>query len=175
MAVALLSPGQRNYALVAFALVPAAANSVINGLIGWAMFRNSDFVPVWGLGPSVGPDTLGTCFFLPLFTCLVVTPLTWRHVRRGAVEPLSEFKAVPTWARDALRPVVKRAALLGCASFLVVGPVVLVSLSVLGVGQVALVSFLVFKVAFSVMLGLVVTPLIGLLALADPVPNLQVS
>ena len=170
-----LSPSQRNYVLVAFALVPAAVNSVINGLLGWAMFRDADFVPLWGFGPSVGPDTLGTCFFLPLITCFVVTPLTWRHIRRGAVEPLREFRAVPTWARSALRPVAWRAALLGFASFLVVGTVVVGGLSVLGVSQVALVPFLVFKVAFSVLLGLVVTPLIGLLALADPVPNVQAA
>ncbi len=175
MAKVLLSRSQLSYALVGFVLVPAMANFVINGLIGWAIFRNADVVPLWGLGPSVGPDLLGTCFFLPFITCFVVTPLTWRHIRRGTVEPLRELSAVPTWARGALRPVLRRAALLGLASLLVVGGVALASLSALGVSQVGLVPFLVFKVAFSVLLGLVVTPLIGLLALADPVPNVQAA
>lgn len=175
MAEAFLSPAQLRYALVSFALIPAVANTAINGLIGWVMFRGVALVPVWGLGPSVGPDTLGTCFFLPMFTCLIVTPLTWRHMRRGVVEPLGELAAVPTWARRTLRPLLRRAALLGLACFLVVGPVVWASLSLVGAGEIALAPFLAFKVAFSVLLGLGVTPIIGFFALSDPVPEPRAS
>ena len=170
-----LSRSQLNYALVGFVLVPAIANFVINGLIGWAMFRNANIVPLWGLGPSVGPDLLGTCFLLPLITCLIVTPMTRRHVQQGTVESLPELEVVLHWARGAFRPVLQRGALVGLASVVVVGSVVVAALSTLSVSELALQPFLILKTTFSVLLGLVVTPLIGFLALADPVPNVQAA
>ena len=40
----------------------------------------------WLGSQSVVGDTLGTGFFLPAMTCLIVTPLVRGHVRKGAAE-----------------------------------------------------------------------------------------
>ena len=66
---------------------------VINGAIGWAMFRGVATIPLWGAS-SIGGDTLGTSFFLPAITCLIVTPLVRGQVRKGAA---------PAFARRARR------------------------------------------------------------------------
>jgi hypothetical protein len=64
-----LSPGQRQYLLVAQGIVPFAISFLLNGAIGYAMFRGVDPVPTWGIETGAGPDLIGTCFFLPAITC----------------------------------------------------------------------------------------------------------
>ena len=78
-----LSTAQRQYLLVAQGLIPFAINFVLNGLLGLALFRGIDPVAVWGRQSSAGPDLIGTCFFLPAITCLIVTPLAHRQIRGG--------------------------------------------------------------------------------------------
>jgi hypothetical protein len=162
-----LSPEHRRYLIVGFCLIPTIINPLINGLIGWITFRGQTTVPLWALQPSIGADTLGTCFFLPAITCLIVTPIVRRHLRRGTIEPVDPSSAIPTWLRFARRPLVPRAAVLGAVSLASVGPASAVLLSVAGIHELALAPFLGFKAAFSALLGAFVTPLIALLALGE--------
>jgi hypothetical protein len=162
-----MTSAQRRYAIVSFVIGPAVANALINGLLGWATFRGVRHVPIWGLGPSVGPDTLGTCFFLPFFTCLIVTAVTRRHVRRGQVPPLVEVPVVLRTLQGALGRLVGRALAVGLTTFVVVGGFVSAVSMSLDTETMTYGSFLTFKIGFSVALGLVVTPPLGLLALAD--------
>ena len=164
-----LTSEQRTYALASFVVIPAVANTVINGVIGWATFRGVDAIPLWSTGPAVGSDLVGTCLFLPLFTCLIVTPLTRRHVRNGMVAPLLGLD-LPSWLRWGPRGAFARGVLLGVACLAIVGGATAVALSALGVGPLTLTPLLLLKVVFSVLLGLLVTPVIGLRALADPAP-----
>ncbi len=92
-----LSRSQQQYLLIGHCVVPFVINFILNGLIGLAMFRGVSRVPVWGLQTSAGPDLLGTCFFLPAITCLIVTPIVHRHVRRAVVEPLPLSPGLLTW------------------------------------------------------------------------------
>jgi hypothetical protein len=165
-----LTPEQRSYAIVAFGIGPAVANALINGLLGWATFRGVEHVPIWSTGPSVGPDTLGTCFFLPFLTCLIATALTRRDRRQGKVAPLAAFPPSLQVLRRTLGPLFRRALAIGLAMFVVVGGLVLAGLSSLDTATMPHGRFLAFKIGFAVALGLVVTPPIGLLALADPLP-----
>jgi hypothetical protein len=164
-----LTPEQRTYALASFVVIPAVANTVINGVLGWATFRGVGAVPLWSMGPAVGSDLVGTCLFLPFITCLIVTPLTRRHVRNGMVAPFVGLD-LPSWLRLGPPRALARGALLGAACLAIVGGATAVALSALGVGPLTLTPLLFLKVAFSVLLGLLVTPVIGLRALADPAP-----
>ncbi|MFQ5665812.1 MAG: hypothetical protein ACE5I7_05200 [Candidatus Binatia bacterium] len=164
-----LSPDQRRYLLLGQCAVPFALNFVINGLIGWGMFRGVAPVPVWGMNSSAGPDTLGTCFFLPAITCLIVTGIVRRHTRRGTVAPLVAPASLPRWLRTFHRPLARRAFVLGATCLAVVGGAVAAVLLASGVSEVPHTPFLWFKAAFSAVLGGAVTPAIGLLALADPI------
>ena len=165
-----LTPEQRTYAIVSFVAVPAIANAVINGALGWATFRSLGAVPLWSIGPAIGPDLVGTTLLLPLITCLIVTPLTRRHVRNGMVTPLPAPK-LQGWLGWGPHGALARGALLGGACLAILGGATAVVLSALGVGPLTLTPLLALKVVFSVLLGLLVTPLIGLRALADPVPT----
>ena len=162
-----LSTTQRRYLLLGLGVVPGILNFIINSIIGWLMFHRMVAVPVWNMTSSAGPDTLGTCFFLPAVTCLIVTPIVRRHVRRATIEPVSAARALPGWLRHFHRPLAVRAVLLGLSCLVIVGGPVTAILLVGGLTEIAFAPFLWFKSAFAAVLGMVVTPLIGLLALAD--------
>ncbi len=162
-----LSRSQQQYLLVGHCVVPFVINFILNALLGLAMFWGLSRVPLWGLQTSAGPDLLGTCFFLPAISCLIVTPLVHHHVRRAVVEPLPLSPGLPTWLARFQRPLRTRAALFGLTGLALVGALVLVALGSVGLTELELTRFLWLKATFSAVLGAAITPFIGIVALAD--------
>lgn len=167
-----LSTPQRQYLLVGQCAVPIVINFVLNGVIGLLMFRGVNPVPTWGISSSAGPDLIGTCFFLPAITCLIVTPLVGRHLRSGMVEGVKPG-SLPAWLRPLRRPLAARAALFGLAGLVVFGGMVAACLLSIGPEQFGLAPFLWFKASFSAVLGGLVTPAIGIVALVEAEPRVQ--
>jgi len=159
-----LTAEQRRFLWLHEALVPFAINVVLNGAIGWAMFRGASEVPLWGAS-SVGGDTLGTSFFLPLITCLIVTPLVRAQVKQGHTPPFEGVLA--GWLRPLQRPLATRAIALGLACIPLAGGAAIALLTALDVETLTFGSFLAWKSLYSGVLAIFVTPVIALLALAD--------
>ena len=170
-----LSSAQRRYLLVAHCIVPFAINFVLNGAIGLLMCQGVDPVPIWGVQSSAGPDLVGTCFFLPAITCLIVTPLIRRHLRSGVVERATQPEGLPSILRPFRRSLPTRALLFGIAGISLVGSLVAASLLSLGPAELGLASFLWLKASFSAVLGGAVTPIIGLVALAEAEDRAQAA
>jgi hypothetical protein len=158
-----LSPEQRRFLLIGHSLVGFVINVVINGAIGWAMFRSLATVPLWG-ETSIGGDVLGTSFFLPAITCLIVTPLVRREVRKGAVQG---FDGALGWLRPFQRRLPLRAALLGAVCVPLAGGLSLALLLAFGVQALDFAPFLGWKALQAGVLAACVQPAIALLALAD--------
>ena len=72
----------RAWLWLGFCVVPAAMNGVINPAVAALQTRGQEVMAIWSTQGGFGADTLGTAFFLPFFTCLIVTPLVRRSVRR---------------------------------------------------------------------------------------------
>jgi hypothetical protein len=145
----------------------AIFNILLNGAIAWAMFRHLDVIPLWGQESIVG-DTLGTTFFLPFFTALIVTPLVRRRVRSGGLDGLGwtrESHSVLGWLPPGT---VRRALTLGFVTLIAVGPLAVLALHAFSVDELAFGPFIVFKALFAGLLALVVTPVISIWALAEP-------
>ena len=167
-----LSPDQRKYLLLAQGFIPFVFNFVLNGLIGLAVFRGVNPVPTWGVESSAGPDLIGTCFFLPAITCLIVTPIVRRHIRAGVVERASGSLGLPSWLRPFQRSLAARAILFGLVGVALIGSLVAATLVAAAPAQLALTPFLWLKASFAGVLGGAVTPIIGLVALAEAEPQL---
>jgi hypothetical protein len=161
-----MSRGHLRFLLLEQGVGAAAFNFLVNGVIAFLLFRSLERVPLWGQKSIVG-DTIGTCFFLPFFTALIVTPLVRKRVRAGSLGPLA-------WTRETHPPLGwlpsttgKRGLVLGAACALLVGPASIWLLSRLGVAELAFWPFVGFKALFAAALALVVTPIIALWAMAS--------
>jgi len=143
----------------------AVFNFFLNGAIAWLLFRQLTHVPLWGQ-QSIAGDTLGTCFFLPFFTTLIVTPLVRRRMRGDELATLG-------WTRETHPPLgwlprgtARRGIVLGLLCVLVVGTVSVWALS-RHVVELAFWPFIGFKATFAAGLALLVTPVISLWAMAE--------
>ena len=166
-----MSPAVRRYLLVEQGVGAAVFNFVLNAAIAWAMFRSVAVVPLWGQQSIMG-DTIGTCFLLPLITCLIATRLARGHVRAGKVAPLG-------WTRGS-HPVLgwlpqstaRRGVALGLACIVLLAPLAFIALGLLGVTSLPFWRFVAFKGAFAALAAALVTPLVALWAIAEaPVPG----
>lgn len=162
-----MSPAHLRFLLLEQGVGSALFNFLLNGAIAWVLFRGWERVPLWGQ-QSIAGDTIGTCFFLPFFTALIVTPLVRRRVTAGSVGGLD-------WTRESHPPLgwlpsgtTKRALVLGVACALLVGPLSVWLLGRLGVDELAFWPFVGFKAAFAGALALVVTPVISIWAMTAP-------
>ncbi|HVR01430.1 MAG TPA: hypothetical protein VMT47_04815 [Polyangia bacterium] len=159
------------YLLLDNGLGAALLNAGINGAIAWAVFHRMAVVPLWG-AVGIATDTVATSVILPVLTCVIVTFLTNWHVRAGRLTPLPSAATVVgsfagsfaglrlpegTWAR---------AGSLALASLVVLVPAMLMTFVGLGVDRLPFDRFLVFKVGFAVVDGILVTPLCARAALS---------
>jgi hypothetical protein len=162
---------QRSWMLTNAIAVTAAVNVVLNAMPAWAAVQGLDRVPLWSVplagGTGVYTDTLGTLLILPFVTTLLVTTAVWRARGRGVLPPLQRLPyrlralTLLPRARPA-RAAVLSGATVGCLA----GPAA-VALAALAPDGLASDAFVGYKTALGVVLGLIVTPLIALLAMAD--------
>jgi hypothetical protein len=138
---------------------PFIVNAVINALAGWLTFRDKPYVSVWGSQETVFADLLGTSFFLPLITSLVASAIVSRAVAGQTIQPLSESE-LPLCLRWFRKSVAIRSVLFGAAGLLLaVLPVGLLCLA-FGQDHLSVAVYVVVKVTYAVILGMIVTPLI---------------
>lgn len=154
--------------------VTAVINIVVNLAIAWLGTRGVDAVPLWAtplLRPSTIADTVGTTFMLPLITSITCGAAVDREIRRGRLVPLPLDGEAGDLLRRLPRGVARRALRIASLTLAAVGPVAVLGLVATRFDEVGVPSFLVFKVAYAVALGLVVTPIIALAAMVHTEPG----
>ena len=159
-----MTPHHTRFLVLEQGIGSALFNLLLNAGIAWLLFRHLDVVPLWGQ-QSISGDTLGTCFFLPFFTGLIVTALVRRRIRAGKLQRLEWTRASHPWLGWLPPGSTKRAAVLGLACVLVVGPLTLLGLEFASISELSLRGFVIFKALFAAVLALLVTPVISLWAL----------
>jgi hypothetical protein len=164
--MARVTSAQRRFLLVEQPIAGVVLNLAINAAIAWLLFRHRDRVPLWG-PESIAGDTIGTTFLLPLITCLVLTPIVRRQVRRGAVAPLAWTRETHPWLRWLPRNTLGRGAALGAVSLVAVAPATLLVLAGLGVTDWSVPRVVAFKAGFAALEGAFVNPVLALWAIAE--------
>ena len=158
----------RRWLVINALAVSAVINVAINLTIAWTGTRTVHVVALWAAPParpSVIFDTLCTTFMLPFFTALTCSLGVFRDLRARRIETLPLDSDVGRLLGGLQRPLLPRALWLGSVTTAVVAPVALVGLVVSGVGDLSVPSFLVFKVAYAVALGAIVTPVVAAAAM----------
>ncbi|MEN8160553.1 MAG: hypothetical protein ABFS41_10830 [Myxococcota bacterium] len=161
MNVLAVPESHRGWLWVGFCAVPAVMNGAINPAVAALQTRGQEVLSLWSTSGGLGPDTLGTSFFLPLITCLIVTPLVRRSVRRGAIG------ALPPVGGNTPRGLLRRGLRLGLLGVVGFGVPVVALLALLGVNEMERAPFLWWKAASTAFLGALVTPWIARLAVGD--------
>ena len=164
-----LTPDHRRLVL-GQALGGAVVNFFLNGGVAWLTFPPIDTMPMWARGNCVAGDTLGTSFFLPLITCIILTLVT-RKVLRGGSMPWLPLSELPTVSRILPGNFVGRGALVGLICALTIGLGTLGLLTLLGVDGMNRSQVAMYKAVYTVLLGLIVTPVFVWRAFADGAPG----
>ena len=161
-----MSPEHKRFLLLEQGIGAAVFNLALNAAIAWLLFRQFSEVPLWGQ-LSIAGDTFGTCFFLPFFTALIVTPLVRRRMRRGGLAAVELDGPLGALTRSLPRRTLSCALALGVACALVIGPVAVWTCDRLSIAPLQLWPFVTLKAVFAATLAAVMTPLISLRALAS--------
>jgi hypothetical protein len=154
------------------AIVGAAiVNLVLNTAIAWLSVRGEDEVPRWAVPfvdrPSTITDTVGTFFILPLVTCLIFTTLAHREIRAGKLEPLRWTRESHPFLRRLPSGMLRRGLTAGAITTAILGPPAVLAIIALDVGDLTIGEFVAYKAVLGVALGLVVTPILALWAIAE--------
>jgi hypothetical protein len=156
-----MSPALRHYLLVEHGVGSAIFNFVLNGTLAWLLFRGVTEVPLWGQ-QSIAGDTIGTTLFLPLLTCLIVTPMVRRHIRARDLGQLGWSPIAEALHRWLPVSSLRRGLCLGATCIVAVAPLTIGALGAFGISGMPLWRFVAFKAAFAAALALAVQPLIAL-------------
>ncbi len=163
---ALLTGAHYRYLLLEQGAGGTLVNIAINAAIAWPLFHTLEQVPLWGT-MSIAGDTISTCFLLPFATCVIVTRLAAREVRRGRFPAPRFRRARSPWLKRLPASTEVRGILLGIVCTATLAPLTILVLALLGIDQLGFHGFLALKSLFAGALGGLLTPVIALAALGD--------
>ncbi len=165
-----MPPRHWRYLLWNAVIIAAIINFVLNGAITWLSVRNLDVVPRWAVPladrPSTIIDTVTIIFLLPLFTCLGLTTLARRDVRKGRLPALGWTHRSHPFLKRLPSATLRRGLLLGALSVVILAPLMVLAIFALEVEELTVRQFVLYKAVFAVALGAIVTPVIALWAIA---------
>ena len=164
-----MEPRNRRWLILNAVVGTAVVNFVVNGALGWLNVLGVRHVAVWSIPlaqrGSIFTDAIGTFFFLPLTTCILCTlAVRSEQRRRGLPSVAIPFGSLVT--RVPSHPL-RRGLVLGALSLLVLTPANALVLAVSGIQGMNPSAFVLYAALLGVGLGLVVTPVVALLAMAE--------
>ncbi|MBA3895576.1 MAG: hypothetical protein H0X36_00230 [Sphingomonadaceae bacterium] len=141
--------------------VSAVLNALVSALFVWVMFGGLTAVELWGK-TGLAFDLVPTTFMITLMTAVALTLVTRAAVRNGQVPPLA------TSGLPLPRHLLLRAPLLALAATMTLVPLSVGVLRSTWHGDWSYGAVMIFKIAYGVMLGAIITPIVIKAALADP-------
>lgn len=171
----MLTHAQTRFLALDQGVAPAVFNFALNAAVGFLVFGPLQSVPTWpelslaGLtAPNLAGDFFGMFFFLPLFTCLVVTPLVRRAAKSGKIAQLSLPADEHRLLRHLPSSSFRRGALVGLLATLGLAPCAIGLLAVLDVNALPPASAASLKGVLAAGLAGLTTPVFALYALSPP-------
>jgi hypothetical protein len=164
-----LSDAQRKYLVHEQIIGGALVNGVINAFLGWLTFRHHPVVPIKG-DPSILNDVIATSVLMPLFICVIATPLVRKAMQAGKTQALEAPSASRTMILWLPANSILRGALLALASLATCTPILLGALLVFGVHGMSVGAFATLKFFYAGILAGLVSPIVALYAMAAPLP-----
>lgn len=161
-----LSESQRKYLVRDQIIGGALVNGVLNAFLAWLTFRHHALVPMQG-DPSILNDLIATAVLMPLFICVIGTPLVRKALRAGKFEPLTTLSSGRTMVLWLPANSFLRGLLLALGALATCAPVLLGLLLLFGVHSMSVAGFTTLKLVYSGILGALVSPLVALYVMAS--------
>lgn len=160
-----LSDAQRKYLVRDQIIGGALVNGVINAFLAWLTFRHHAVVSMKG-DPSILNDVIATAVLMPLFICIIATPLVRKAMQAGKIEPLTAPSAARTMVLWLPANSFLRGLLLALASLATCAPVLLGLLLMFGVHSMSVSGFATLKLFYAGVLGALTSLVVALYAMA---------
>jgi hypothetical protein len=167
-----LTAEHRRWLFINAVLITAFINAALNALIAWGTSAGEDEIPLWAAplvgGPSTIWDTVGTLFILPLVTTLIITTVIWHELAAGRLQPLVLDDVSGAFFRRLPQTRFRRGLFFGAITTLMLAPAAVIVLVAIDFGDISVGDFVLYKAIFGIVLGLLVTPIIGIAAMTGP-------
>jgi len=164
MALFPLSAAHKRY-VKAETAVGIGFNGVLSVVFGLP-FYNVPAIPLWG-AQGMAVDLVPTVFMITLVQTIIITLITRRRVKAGAVAALPEPRSAYPLLKLLPANVLARALLMALVLSLILVPLTIGAMAVLGVDGITFAPFISFKVVYGVAVGMLSAPLSLLAALSD--------
>jgi hypothetical protein len=148
----------------------ALVNGVISAFLAWLTFLHHAVVPMRG-DPSILNDVIGTAALIPLFICVIATPLVRKAMRAGKFEPLDTPSSARTMLLWLPANSFLRGLLLALASIATCAPVLLGLLLMFGVHGMSVSGFVTLKFFYAGSVAALASPIIALYVMASAQPS----
>ncbi|MEY4581067.1 MAG: hypothetical protein RL701_5770 [Pseudomonadota bacterium] len=161
-----LSETQRKYLIQDHVIAGSVINALLNAGLAWLGFRHHADVPMTG-DPGIIRDTIATMVLLPLFTCVIVTPLVRKSLAAGKVEALykpSPERSMLLWLPSSS---FLRGLTLALASLALCGAPILGIFLLAGVDAMSVGGYVLIKAIYAGVLAAIVSSLSALYVLAS--------
>jgi hypothetical protein len=152
--------------LVKETLVGIMVNAVISGIIAFFMFRSQSEIPLWGKN-GLFFDLIPTIFLMTFCMTLGMTPATRARIGKGKAPVAPWHRSEYAVFRVFPRAFVLRAFVFGAMALLILLPTTTVLVSLLNGCPMTFTEMLLFKICYGALIGLLLTPAITLVAMAD--------
>lgn len=152
-----LDPAQSRY-LRTQVIASIPINAALGALFVWIVFGGQQGIALWGAS-GLAADLVPTTFMITLMTAIGLTLATRAALRSGKLRPAA--------GRRAPRNPVLRGLVFALAATVLLVPLSVLILWTVWAGDWSYDTVLWFKIAYAIVLGLLVTPVIVRAALAD--------
>jgi hypothetical protein len=168
-----LPAANRRWLITRALIATAAINVVVNAAIAWLSVAGQGSVSMWGaplVETNIFWNVVGTLFLLPLITCMLTTTAIRADIRSGSLPPLTGLRSTHAWLASLPSARWRRGVAIGALAVAALAPPLVLALVAVGPGELDEGQFVLRQTVFAVLLGVVVTPPIAVLAMADSGP-----
>ncbi len=156
---------QRQF-LVKETIISIFINAVLNFAITFFMFRSRDAIMFWGKG-GLFFDLIPATFFTTFFMALVLTPVIRSRIQKGTAPAAPWDRSEHLILRFLPGGLFIRAIVVGIFALLMLLPVSTGLLAFLNVFPILFKEMLILKTCYGALIGLLISPIIVIGAMAD--------
>jgi hypothetical protein len=141
-------------------------NAILNGIITFFMFRSQEAITLWGKN-GLFFDLIPTIFFMTFCMSLGMTPATRARILKGKAPAAPWHRSDHAVFRFFPGAILLRAFVFGGGALLVLLPTSTGLLMLLTEFPISFTEMMVLKISFGALIGLLLTPGIIMVAMAD--------